>query len=124
MKHKFRVTSTILDDSEVVLVVDDEIMTDAMAHEINNFWSSSEYRLADENGDIIQVVAKMFGEQVLRYVSNDDGGYAYEPDACRRYLGYVLDDVREGWPDKEHLGITIMKIEVPSVTDYVEIEKL
>ena len=124
MKHTFRITSPVLDDSEVVLVVDDEIMTEAQAHEINNFWSSSVFRLADENGDIIQVVAKMFGEQVLRYAVGDEGALANSADGCERYLKYVLDDVGEGWPDKDDLGITILKIDVPNVTDYVEIEKL
>lgn len=124
MKHKFRITSSVLDDASLVLLVDDEIMTEAMAHEINKFWSSSEYRLQAQDGDIIAVVAKMFGERVFQYLSGEDGGYAYSSEECARYLSYVLRDIQEGWPDEEHLGITIMKIEFPSVTDYVEIEKL
>jgi hypothetical protein len=51
---------------DVVVEIDDEKCTDALLHEINNFWSDADWRLSEADGDVRQAVLKMLATSVLR----------------------------------------------------------
>ncbi|AXF86412.1 hypothetical protein DTO96_102166 [Ephemeroptericola cinctiostellae] len=45
---------------DVTFEVNHEVMTDERFHEVNNFWSNSDGRLEENNGDICKTVLKLY----------------------------------------------------------------
>ena len=79
--------------AEIIVEIDHDIANEASLHEINNFWSDSQFRLSSENS-VLDAVLKMLAQQIL---------------IIQTYHGYTLDGVlslfdwnrnggQEGWP--------------------------
>lgn len=52
-------------DQEVTLEVNRDLLTVERAAMINEFWSSADYRLEEENGDVVRAVIRMFGQTMI-----------------------------------------------------------
>lgn len=82
-----------LDEFEIVVEIDHNIMTDEMLHMINNFWSDSQGRLSDADGDITKAVVSYLCSVVYWL-------------ACKSELGNVVSMFKEGrytegWPEMD-----------------------
>lgn len=108
-------------DNYVELEVDIDVLTPAIASEINSFVSGANDRLDSEDGDVVRVAIRMFGEYAIRYFLHDGGANLYGPIGDENVWATkkVLDYVYEGWPDFESLGIVIFSaiVEVPTFDD-------
>ena len=117
---KFKVSQAFSDDF-VELEVDLDVLTPAMASEINGFVSGANDRLGSEDDDVVRVAVRMFGEYAIRYFLQEGGASLDGPigDENIRATKNVLDYVYEGWPDFESLGIVIFSaiVEVPTFDD-------
>lgn len=112
----YRVKAAWFDDAEVTLRVNHDILTPALATEINNFWSEADARLADEDEDVVRAVIRLFGAAAIRYMM-DNGGASFSPVQKDWYwTKEVIRDQGEGWPDWESLGILIVGAAVSCVS--------
>ena len=94
--------------AEVVIEIDNEIMTEAKLAEINDFWSDSDWRVKS-CGSVLNAVLKMLTQVVLRnqveYGYNTFGIVSlFDFDACNGGI--------EGWPkmDGSH-GIKLVSVD-------------
>lgn len=111
----YRVKADWFGDAEVTLRVDHDVLTPALATEINNFWSGAAERLSDEDGNVVRAVIRDFGATAIRYMM-DNGGASFAPVMNDWYwTKEVIRDQGEGWPEWEALGILIVGAEVSSV---------
>lgn len=104
---KFKVSHG--DENAVSLEVDTNILTIELATQINEFWSDARSRLNEQNGDVVQAVARMFGVAAIRAMETDGGVTFSEGDAdsSKRWTKVALEYEVEGWPAAENLGIRI-----------------
>jgi hypothetical protein len=110
------------DDNEVVLEVDMSILTPELAAEINGFWGSDKLRLAEQGGDVVQTVVRLFGARVFFHLQAE-GGVDFSEGAegsSEFWTKRVLELQVEGWPDFEHLGIRIVQAYV-TAADYFDV---
>lgn len=106
------------DENSVTLEVDTEKLTPALAAEINQFWSSDGLRLAEQNNDPIEVVARLFGAAAIRVFMETGGALRLSPGKEREYwTREVLKAQYEGWPEFETLGILLVDVDV-SAAEY------
>lgn len=65
--------------------------TDEMLHEHNDFWSNSESRLEENDGDIVAVILKMIGRKVF--------WWCYEHNSNSVHKDYGVNSIfkDEGW---------------------------
>lgn len=121
--HRFRVRHA--DDNEVLLEVDPAILTPEMATEINTFWGGAARRLADQHGDVVQTVVRMFGARAIFYMQADRGADLVETDqrGGEQWTKLILESEAEGWPSFEQLGIRIVSAYVEAC-DYDGVELL
>lgn len=112
----YRVTAAWFNDAEVTLEVNLDVLTPALAAEINNFWSGANERLQAEDDDIVRTVVRMFGGAAIRHFM-EDGGASFGPCPWgdRQMTTEVLKAQVEGWPDIDGLGILISAAEVSAV---------
>lgn len=112
-KKTFTVKAPWYEDAQVTLQVDLDILTPALATEINQFWSDADWRLLEEDGDVVRTVVRMFGHRAIVYLMGIGGAEI----SCKGGDGYwtrsVLTSVGEGWPSFEELGIVIVEASVP-----------
>lgn len=68
--------------------------TDTELHEHNNFWSNHQYRLQENNGDIVAVILKMIGSTVF--------WWCYENNSNSLHEKYGVNSIfnQEGWIPK------------------------
>lgn len=112
----YRVAADSFSDAEVTLQVDLDVLTPALAAEINNFWSHPKDRLQAEDGDVVRAVVRMFGEAAIRHFMADGGAsFGPCPWGDRQMTAAVLKAQVEGWPDIDGLGIGIVGAEVSAV---------
>lgn len=112
----YRVAADFFSDAEVTLQVDLDVLTPALAAEINNFWSHPKDRLQAEDGDVVRAVVRMFGEAAIRHFMADGGAsFGPCPWGDRQMTAEVLKAQVEGWPDIDGLGIGIVGAEVSAV---------
>ena len=103
MKKRYLLTSGM--DTSITLEIDTTKMTAEYAADVNGFWSGAEDVLDASDGDIFQAVARRAAGRLLGYLLD---GYN-EPGAVE-----TLSE-QEGWPDKDHIGITIIDHEIPDL---------
>jgi hypothetical protein len=103
------------DTDRVVIEVDTSILTMEMAGHINTFLSNHERRLADQGGDLIATVARMFGALAIEGFAAE-GGVDYCSDDDHFWTKKALLWAGEGWPDFDQLGIHIIDASVMTVT--------
>ncbi len=60
-------------DDKVTLEVNHELLTVEMATMINEFWSSSDDRLDEENGDVVRTVIRLFGQVMINTMLTQGG---------------------------------------------------
>lgn len=112
----YRVSADWFSDAEITLQVDHDVLTQDLATEINQFWSSAADRLDQEDGDVVHAVIRLFGSAAIQHFMAD-GGTSFGPYAngdshCTQA---VIDEQGEGWPDCAGIGILITSAEVPAV---------
>ncbi len=121
----YTVKASWFNDAEVSLQVDHSILTPELAKEINDFWSDANYRLLQEDRDVVRVVVRMFGARAIA-LAMEQGGWDFSnnsPAAGLRTAQEVIDDFGEGWPKAEELGISVIQVAADSVGfDDVELE--
>src|SRR3990167_5695986 len=95
----YRVAAASFSDAEVTLQVDLDVLTPALAAEINNFWSHPKDRLQAEDGDVVRAVVRMFGEAAIRHFMADGGAsFGPCPWGDRQGTGGGLKGQGEGGP--------------------------
>ena len=67
----YKVVAASFDDAEVNLQVDHDVLTPDLATLINTFWSGAEDRLAQENGDVVRAVVRLFGSCAISFFMSD-----------------------------------------------------
>ena len=121
----YRVTASDFDWAEVVVEVNLDVLTPDLATEINGFWSGDEWRLNQVDGNPVLAAVRLFGASAISFFMNDGGAdiVAHEERDRERWTGAVLDDLGEGWPGVQQLGIRIKRVSVNTVGyDEVELE--
>ncbi|WP_025129702.1 DUF2528 family protein [Pseudomonas sp. PH1b] len=80
----------------ITLEVDHDILTKERATEINGFWSDAEYRISDEDDDVVMAVIKMAAKH-LTYAFLEIGGGVCVDDESAGY--WTRDNLQneEGW---------------------------
>lgn len=101
-KKRYKIEHTELFDTWVILEVDHDRLTPALASEINSFWSGKEARLADANDDPVKAVIKMAGGIFIAYVLDVFEGL----NAYGMQRGF---DALEGWPPAGSHGIRLIE---------------
>ncbi|WP_052521121.1 DUF2528 family protein [Acidovorax temperans] len=118
----YKVVAASFDDAEVNLQVDHDVLTPDLATLINTFWSGAEDRLAQENGDVVRAVVRLFGSCAISFFMSDGGAQTGGGD-CRYWTQRVIKAQHEGWPDVDSLGILLAAVFVGSVSyDEVSLE--
>jgi Protein of unknown function (DUF2528) len=120
-KKTFIVKAPWYEDAQVTLQVDLDILTPALATEINQFWSDHDWRLRKEDGDVVRTVIRMFGRKAIAYLMGIGGAEVSNMGGDDIWTRSVLMDSGEGWPECEHLGILIVEASVP-MCDYDDME--
>lgn len=112
-------------DSKVVIVVDHDKATDELFHTMNDFWSESEERLSDADGDVVIAVLKMIALYCLNYQTY----HQLNSYGMMRHFG--SDDSPshgvEGYPRLDgSMGILLEQVDVPEIEidDDVEVTDL
>lgn len=117
---QYIVSAAWFEDATLKLQVDHDLLTPELATEINQFWMSADSRLADEGGDPVRAVIRLFGSTAIRFFMADGGARFDGISEGARYTLQVLNDQGEGWPDIGDLGIVIVSAEVP-VVDFEDV---
>lgn len=118
----YLVTASWFDDAEVRLQVDLDVLTPALATEINSFWSGAKDRLDAENGDVVRAVTRLFGTLAIQYFIREGGvGATASDEVARVWTALVIKDQGEGWPGPDELGILITAAYV-NVVDFDDVE--
>ena len=121
----YTVKASWFNDAEVTLQVGHDLLTPEMAKEINDFWSEANYRLLQEDQDVVRVVIRMFGARTIS-LAMEQGGWDFSKQsvvAGLRTAQEVIDSYGEGWPKAEELGIYVIQVAADSVGfDNVELE--
>ena len=109
MKRTFNFAWADQEDIQVSIQVDTDVLTVDVAHEINNFITAPDSRLIECDGDIYRVVAQMFASYLMRWALSNGGAYCNKDDPRGQvFLNNVLEWLREGWPDADKCGLTIV----------------
>lgn len=111
----YRVSADWFSDAEITLQVDHDVLTQDLATEINQFWSSAADRLDQEDGDVVRAVVRLFGSVAIHYFMAEGGVHFSPRGGDRHWTEAVLKEQVEGWPDCAGLGILITAAEVPAV---------
>ena len=94
----YTVKASWFNDAEVTLQVDHDLLTPEMAKEINDFWSEANYRLLQEDQDVVRVVIRMFGARTIS-LAMEQGGWDFSKQsvvAGLRTAQEVIDSYGEG----------------------------
>lgn len=82
------------DDFSVTFAVDHSVMTDEKLHEINDFWSGSEDRLDDADGNITKAVLTLLAGVALTIQLE----YGLNAFGVMKRFDWDDDGGVEGWP--------------------------
>lgn len=99
--------SELFNDDKVTLEVNHDQLTVELATMINEFWSGSIYRLEEEQGDVVQVVIRLFGMVMINTMLSQGGAEFSEtfrsPITCESPGPIWTADVHneEGWGGTE-----------------------
>ena len=121
----YKIKAQFFDDAEVVLLVNHQVLTKEIAEEINDFCGGNDYRLLQEDGDVVRAVVRSFGAAAIHYFLADGGAdFDSRSEADSTYwTQWVIDKIGEGWPDCAALGILIQSAVVSGVGfDDVELD--
>lgn len=102
---RFKIDHAQIFDLSVILEVDLDKLTPALATEINNFWIGAEYRISDADGDPIQAVIKMAASIFFAHVLD------VEESLNTHEMQRAFDSQHEGWPRGGECGIKLVEWE-------------
>jgi len=120
-KKTFVVKAPWYEDAQVTLQVDLNILTPALATEINQFWGDADSRLRKEDGDVVRTVVRMFGRKAIAYLMGIGGAEISNKAGDDFWTRSVLSEDDEGWPECKDLGILIIEASV-DMCDYDDVE--
>jgi hypothetical protein len=93
---------------ELVFEVDDEKFTEALASEINSFWSGHDDRLDDCEGDVVKAVIKLYAAECFALAAfNNFKDERWVMDQ----FDWGKDKGVEGFPSFQEAGIELKKID-------------
>lgn len=117
----YRVSYEDIEFAEVTLQVDHDVLTPALATEINDFWGMCTHRLSAQNGDVVQTVIRMFGVAAInRFLAIGGGDFVgHEAKHIEYWTQQVIDHEGEGWPPLAELGILLIRADV-HIGDYFD----
>lgn len=112
MKKRYYISH--VNDGAIEVEIDHDIMTEEKLHEINNFWTSADFRLACCKGNVLHAVLKNLAADVI----TENVSYTLNLTGVIRRFDYQDGQGVEGWPKMDGSdGITITNIETPSFDD-------
>ncbi|MDF3931371.1 DUF2528 family protein [Pseudomonas citronellolis] len=82
-------------DWEITLEVDREILTKQLATDINDFWTGSEDRLLDADGDVVRAVVRSAARSLIYLMLEDGGAVSSSPFQAALWTKQLHD--LEGW---------------------------
>ncbi|WP_233093604.1 MULTISPECIES: DUF2528 family protein [Pseudomonas] len=85
---------------EIVLEVNHDLLTPERAREINEFWTSPDYRLEEAGQDAVKAVIKMAGERLASSFLEIGGGVCRDDHSAKRWTRENLHEI-EGWGGTE-----------------------
>lgn len=103
-KRRYRLESGM--DTSITLEIDTTKITPELAEEINGFWSSADEVLRESNGDIVEAVARRAAGPLLWFLI----------DGWNKQGAVDQLSKSEGWPDAEHIGISITDYDIPDLS--------
>ncbi|HFO6377389.1 TPA: DUF2528 family protein, partial [Escherichia coli] len=97
----------------IEIEIDHDVMTEEKLHQINNFWSDSEYRL-NKHGSVLNAVLIMLAQHALLIaISSDLNAYGV---VCE--FDWNDGNGQEGWPPMDGSeGIRITDIDTSGIFD-------
>lgn len=123
---KFKV-SDWSDNFSVVLEVDLDKLTPALATEINTFWGDAECRLSAEDGDVVKAVIRLYGLNLIGLMVKN-GGASISPGGAPWQAKTWTEDMQneEGWPGGDGtphgiIGIRLLAADV-QIPGFYELE--
>ncbi len=94
--------------SELVFVVDEEKFTEAMATEINSFWSGDKHRIAQSSGSVIKAALKLYARECFEMVAFNN----FKDEAwLTREFDWSQDKGVEGFPSFKEAGLVLKSID-------------
>ncbi|UUZ68053.1 DUF2528 family protein [Polaromonas sp. P2-4] len=112
---------------QVVLEVNLEKLTPAMATEVNNFWGGNEARADLEDGDVVRAVIRLYGSRMIAMMLAA-GGVHFDQETNPEWAEQWTKQMQqlEGWPGPDGtpngaLGIRVLVAEVV-VPGFEEVE--
>ena len=97
-------------DNKAVFAVDHSIMTEKEFHEINSFWGDDDYRLQEEDGNVVYAVLKMLAKFCFRHQTYD----SLNQLGLVALFDYERGNGVEGWPKMDGSeGILIVSVDIP-----------
>ncbi|MBZ8594444.1 DUF2528 family protein, partial [Escherichia coli] len=78
--------------ASIEIEIDHDVMTEEKLHQINNFWSDSEYRL-NKHGSVLNVLIMLAQHALLIAISSDLNAYGV---VCE--FDWNDGNGQEGWP--------------------------
>ncbi|ABM38627.1 DUF2528 family protein [Polaromonas naphthalenivorans] len=127
MIKTFKVCAEYNDEMFVVLQVDMDKLTPALANEVNDFWGGEQDRLSSEDDDVVRAVIRLYGSRLIRMMLSDGGATftaTRAPEAAQAWT--VEMQSQEGWPGTDDtpsglIGIQVIEAQV-EVPDYDGVE--
>jgi len=95
-------------DIWVVVSIDTDIITEELAEEINNFWTSANEILDASDDDIYQAVARRASQNFFISLLNGYNEYSAHEELCEA----------EGWPPETKEGIKLISYAIPDFSAY------
>lgn len=93
--------------ANVTIEIDHDIVTDEALHELNNFWSSADWRI-QRAGSVLNAVLKMLAREIM--VIQFSAGYTTE--YLIKQFDWDSGNGQEGWPPMDgSQGIKIINTE-------------
>lgn len=88
---RYKLAAPFAEDFEVVVEINNELLTDALLHEINNFWCEAEDRLDEYDGNVLHAVLGILYRR-LWWSIVELGGDAHVDHMVSHFKNI------EGWP--------------------------
>lgn len=102
MKKRYKLEAGM--DTSITLDIDTEVITEALAREINGFWTSAEDVLEESGGDVFQAAARRAAGGLI--------GFLFDGFTTDGAVSELSES--EGWPPDEVLtGIRIVDHDLP-----------
>lgn len=107
--------------SELVFEVNDDVFTEKLAAEINNFWSGDEDRLEKSGASVIDAALKLYAAECFQLVAFNN---FYDEEYVTKKFDWSLGEGVEGFPSFSDAGIKLIEIGNWGVDfDFVKIAK-